>query len=83
MLRETFKHEMEIHGLVGQGDARDEIVDVVEKIDAKVLILGNRGVGALKRTFLGSTGDYCLHHANCVVIIPKKKSDEPVHNQSR
>ena len=49
LLRETFQHDLEIHGLVGQGDARDEIVDVVEKLQADALIIGNRGVGALKR----------------------------------
>lgn len=62
-----------MHSLIGQGDSRDEIVDAVDKVKADSLILGSRGIGALKRTFLGSTGDYCLHHANCVVIVVKQQ----------
>lgn len=67
---------IEIHSLVGQGDPRDEIVDAVSRVHADLLILGSRGLGALKRAFLGSTGDYCTHHAPCSVMIVKKKTPE-------
>jgi nucleotide-binding universal stress UspA family protein len=36
-----------------------------------MLIIGSRGMGAFKRTFLGSVSDYCVHHCHCPVIIPK------------
>jgi hypothetical protein len=31
--------------------------------------MGSRGLGALKRTFLGSVSDYCVHHCECPVAI--------------
>ena len=57
--------------IVAKGDARDEIVDYVESIKADTLILGSRGLGAFKRAFLGSVGDYCVHHCHCPVIVVK------------
>ncbi|RIA99104.1 hypothetical protein C1645_747966 [Glomus cerebriforme] len=58
-----------------RGDARDEIVRKVEELDGDVLVLGSRGLGALKRTILGSVSDYCTHHCHCTVIIVKEKPE--------
>lgn len=73
--------QLEVHSLVGQGDPRDEIVDAVSRIHADLLVLGSRGLGALKRAFLGSTGDYCTHHAPCSVLIVKKQPKEAMEGQ--
>ncbi len=56
---------------VAKGDVRDEIVDCVESCGADLLIIGSRGLGAIKRAFLGSTSDYCVHHCHCPVVIVK------------
>ena len=38
---------------------------------SNIIVMGNRGIGTLRRTFLGSVSDYVLHHAHIpVVIIP-------------
>jgi nucleotide-binding universal stress UspA family protein len=77
-----FGEEIEIDMIIGRGETRDEIVDFVETSKAGILIMGNRGLGALKRyiyfvnffinrTFLGSTSDYCIHHCHCPVLIVK------------
>lgn len=56
------------------GDARDVIVDFCKDTNADVLVMGSRGLGALKRTMgVGSTSDYCVHNAPCPVIIVKQK----------
>ncbi|GAB5369648.1 hypothetical protein AAMO2058_001423100 [Amorphochlora amoebiformis] len=39
------------------------------KID--LLALGNRGLGVVGRTFLGSVCDYCVHNAPCPVLVVK------------
>ncbi|GLJ45725.1 hypothetical protein SUGI_0962270 [Cryptomeria japonica] len=56
------------------GDARDVICQAVDKLGAHMLVMGNHGYGALKRALLGSASDYCVHHANCPVLIVKKPS---------
>ncbi|CAH8516989.1 unnamed protein product [Schistosoma turkestanicum] len=45
----------------------------IEDHNANLIIMGNRGLGLLRRTFLGSVSDYILHHAHIpVVIVPPK-----------
>ncbi|KAG5574011.1 hypothetical protein H5410_063777 [Solanum commersonii] len=56
---------------VYEGDARNIIVDAVEKQHATLLVMGSHGYGAFKRAVLGSVSDYCSHHANCSVMIVK------------
>lgn len=46
-------------------------MDVVEKMQAEILVIGSRGLGTFKRAFLGSTSDYCVHHCQCPVIVVK------------
>ena len=70
---EELKLGSHLDALVELGDARDGIVDVAESIGADVLILGARKMGAVKRTLLGSTSDYCIHNAQCPVIVVKEK----------
>ncbi|CAG8521800.1 13424_t:CDS:2 [Ambispora leptoticha] len=55
-----------------RGDARDEIVRKVGEVNADALVIGSRGLGALKRTILGSVSDYCSHVCHCTVIIVKE-----------
>lgn len=57
--------------VVGRGETRDELVDYVESVNADMLILGSRDLSTLKRTFIGSTSDYCVHHCHCPVLIVK------------
>jgi nucleotide-binding universal stress UspA family protein len=44
----------------------------VEDLKADVLVIGSRGMGAMKRVFVGSTSDYCVHHCHTTVIVPRK-----------
>ena len=62
-----------IRGIALRGDARDEITSKVESINADMLVIGSRGLGAFKRAFLGSVSDYLVHHLTIPVIIPRAK----------
>lgn len=55
--------------------AKDECADIV--------LIGSRGVGTLRRTFLGSVSDYCVHHTHIpvVVIPPPNRHDDHAHAQ--
>ncbi|KAI8837078.1 hypothetical protein BC829DRAFT_49069 [Chytridium lagenaria] len=55
-----------------RGDAREELVKKVEELSPDAFIIGSRGLGAVKRTFLGSVSDYCVHNVlTCPVIVVK------------
>jgi nucleotide-binding universal stress UspA family protein len=44
----------------------------VENLKADVLVIGSRGMGAMKRAFVGSVSDYCVNHCHTAVIVPLK-----------
>ncbi|PAA55078.1 hypothetical protein BOX15_Mlig029408g2 [Macrostomum lignano] len=53
------------------------IVEVANELHADLVVLGNRGMGTLRRTFLGSVSDYVLHHAHIpVLIVPHNASTD-------
>lgn len=64
--------ENEIEIQIGVGDPRDVALEVVNRVDASILVLGSHGYGPMKRAVLGSVSDYCAHHAHCSVMIVKK-----------
>ncbi|KAK6139739.1 hypothetical protein DH2020_026499 [Rehmannia glutinosa] len=64
--------------LILEGDPKDRICRAVEEMNIDLLVVGSRGLGQIKRAFLGSVSDYCAHHAKCPVLVvkppPKKKT---------
>jgi nucleotide-binding universal stress UspA family protein len=42
---------------------------VKESAGADLLVVGNRGHGGFAEALLGSTGQHCVHHATCPVVI--------------
>lgn len=50
-----------------QGDASDALLESAR--DADLLVVGNRGRGALKEALLGSTSGRVADHASCPVVI--------------
>src|SRR5215218_7180140 len=51
-----------------QGDPADVLVDLADKHDADVLVIGNRG---MHRRVLGSVPNTVTHRANCTVYLVK------------
>jgi nucleotide-binding universal stress UspA family protein len=45
------------------------IIEIADKERFNLIIIGSRGLGPLKRLFLGSVADGVLHHAHCPVLI--------------
>ncbi|KAG2664133.1 hypothetical protein I3843_16G064200 [Carya illinoinensis] len=54
------------------GDPSTAICDAVQKFNINLLVLGERGLGKLKRTLLGSVSNYCVQNANCPVLVVRK-----------
>ncbi|KAI9006416.1 hypothetical protein DFJ74DRAFT_690736 [Hyaloraphidium curvatum] len=58
-----------------RGDPRDEITRKCAELSADALIMGSRGMGAVRRTLLGSVSDHVIHHVPCPTIIVKTPPD--------
>ncbi|XP_010549540.1 PREDICTED: universal stress protein A-like protein [Tarenaya hassleriana] len=56
---------------VEDGDPRDVICGVAEKLKPDVLVMGSHGYGPIKRAFLGSVSNHCAQNVNCPVLIVK------------
>jgi len=52
-------------------DPRETICSAVDQNHADVLVVGTRGLGAIKRAIMGSVSTYCLDYAHCDVIVAK------------
>ncbi|CAM8952093.1 unnamed protein product [Rhodiola kirilowii] len=57
------------------GDPKEVICEATEQMHVDLLVMSSRGLGAIKRAFLGSVSDYCVHHANCPILIVKPPKD--------
>ncbi|XP_052147552.1 universal stress protein A-like protein isoform X2 [Oryza glaberrima] len=65
------QREVSATGAIVEGDAKEAICQAVEEMHADMLVLGSRGLGKIKRAFLGSVSDYLVHHACCPVLVVK------------
>uniref|UniRef100_A0A7C2P719 Universal stress protein n=1 Tax=candidate division WOR-3 bacterium TaxID=2052148 RepID=A0A7C2P719_UNCW3 len=55
------------------GTPADVIVEVAEKGNHDLIVMGRRGLGIAKRFLLGSVSDDVIHKAKCsVLIVPTK-----------
>ncbi|KAM0937162.1 putative universal stress protein A family [Dioscorea sansibarensis] len=60
-----------VETLVMDGEPKEMICQAVELKGVDLLVVGSRGLGRIKRAFLGSVSDYVAHHAKCPVLIVK------------
>eukprot|EP01083_Nonionella_stella_P195831 720984_1 len=77
---QCFKNHIKLTALLVESTARmntktigEELCDFVEKMGIDILVVGTRGLGALKKAFLGSVSTYVASNAKCTVTIVKKK----------
>ncbi|VDI59089.1 Hypothetical predicted protein [Mytilus galloprovincialis] len=63
------KYEIEGKVIRVQGDPGHKIVTTAEECKASLIVLGSRGLGAIRRTILGSVSDYILHHSTVPVLV--------------
>jgi len=52
---------------VVEGNPAQALVE--ESAGADLLVVGNRGHGGFVEALLGSTGQHCVHHATCPVVV--------------
>lgn len=55
------------------GNPGEIIMKFAKDENANMIIIGSRGMGIIRRTFLGSVSDHVVHHANVpVIVVPPK-----------
>ncbi len=59
--------EVKTHGLAA--DPAEALIDVCEDCGADLVVVGNRGMGGVKRFVLGSVPNKISHHSPCSVLI--------------
>ena len=77
-LRDEYVKVLKDHNLKGEfaytshiPHAGEAVVHACKQKNVDYIVMGNRGMGAIRRTFLGSISDYVLHHAHVpVTIVP-------------
>ena len=52
------------------------ICKIAKEQSASVIVIGQRGLGVIRRTFLGSVSDYVVHHAHIPTIIVPPEGKE-------
>ncbi|KAK3103742.1 hypothetical protein FSP39_021522 [Pinctada imbricata] len=67
-----YMRELKVSGEVKSTHAHkpgEGVISTADKEKASLIITGSRGLGKIRRTFLGSCSDYILHHASCPVLV--------------
>jgi nucleotide-binding universal stress UspA family protein len=59
--------KVKTHGIAA--DPADALIDVCESCGADLVVVGNRGMGGVKRFVLGSVPNKISHHSPCSVLI--------------
>jgi nucleotide-binding universal stress UspA family protein len=57
-----------------KGDAKTKLVELSKETKADLFIIGSRGLGTVKRLTMGSVSDYCVHNAECPVLVVHQKA---------
>ncbi|KAI9078545.1 hypothetical protein K1719_039483 [Acacia pycnantha] len=65
-------HGVDAETCTEEGDTRTAICDAVKKLNIDLLVLGEQGIGTIKRALIGSVGNYCIQNAKCPVLVVKK-----------
>jgi nucleotide-binding universal stress UspA family protein len=56
---------------ISYGDSEKRIVDIAQRNNFDLIVIGSRGMGSAKEIFLGSTSNYVIHKSKKPVLLVK------------
>lgn len=62
------------------GNPGEVIVRVAKEENASLIVTGTRGMGKIRRTFLGSISDFIIHHSHVPVLVCRHKDHAKEHH---
>jgi nucleotide-binding universal stress UspA family protein len=69
----------EKHLRIAERYRAQQIVQVAEDIEADLIVMGNRGLGGLRRALIGSVSDSVICHAHCPVLVVRPKKEQAAY----
>lgn len=65
----SIEENVEVEAVSRRGDPAEVLADVAQEQGAQLIVVGDRGLSAVKRFLLGSVSNKLAHHAPCNVLI--------------
>ncbi|KAF3794654.1 Universal stress A-like protein [Nymphaea thermarum] len=59
-----------------QGDPKEVVCSEIKRVQPDLLVVGSRGLGPFQRVFVGTVSEFCTKHADCPVVVIKRKVNE-------
>jgi nucleotide-binding universal stress UspA family protein len=72
--RQARESALEVETVVRCGAAVDEICDIADRREARLIVIGSHGWGRIRGALLGSVSAGVLHHAPCPVLVVPARS---------
>ena len=69
VIKDIDQHEFSITGMVEEGDPAAIIIDVSNKLDVDLIVLGSRGRSELGRYLIGSVANKVVQYAHKPVMV--------------
>ena len=66
---QAIKNNVPVETLLELGDHAQVIIDIANKNNYDLIIMGSRGMSAFKELLLGSVSFKVMHHARCPVMV--------------
>jgi nucleotide-binding universal stress UspA family protein len=63
----------QLHSRSGRPD--EEIIALAEELGTRLIVLGSRGRGGVRRALMGSVSDSVVRHARCPVLIVRPENE--------
>jgi nucleotide-binding universal stress UspA family protein len=69
---ESLKGAFKVEKLVSAGPPARRLLELVDEMDADILVVGSRGLTGVERFLMGSVSLQSCHHAHCSVLVVRE-----------